>query len=384
MRLHFLRPAPSAVPSGLAYEMNSPVALGVVGFGYWGPNLARNFSNLATARLAAVCDLNVGRLAHMAKLYPETLAYQDFSGMVQEAGIDAVVVATPLKTHYLLAKAALLAGKHVLIEKPMASSVAECEELIEIARNQNLVLVVGHTYQYSEAVRAILQIIESGDIGEVRYINCQRLNLGLFQNDINVAWDLAPHDLSIILRVMGGEPEIANCQGNAHINPDIEDVTNISLSFRGQRFATIQSSWLEPRKVRQMTFVGTRKMIVYNDLEPLEKIKIYDVRVDCPPHYDSFAEFQYSYHYGDCYIPRLEQTEPLQQLCKDFIDCIRQGGEPKSTGNDGLAVVRVLEACEKSLKSNGSPVRLSEPGMVRAPRHMRHLTEAGLANSLLP
>lgn len=341
--------------------MSKPVAVGVVGYGYWGPNLARNFESLASSRLTAVCDLDAGRLAHMVRLYQGTLAFQDFPEMLNKADVDAVVIATPLKSHHLLAKASLLAGKHVLIEKPMASSVAECEELIEIARARNLVILVGHTYHYSEAVRKILEIIESGDIGEVRYINCQRLNLGLFQRDFNVAWDLAPHDLSIILRVMKGLPQAVNCQGNAHINPDIEDVTNISLSFADQKFATIQSSWLEPRKVRQMTFVGTRKMIVYDDLEPLEKIRIYDVRVECPPHYDSFADFQYSYHYGDCYIPHLEQSEPLQLLCRDFIDCIRLGGEPKSSGADGLAVVRVLEACQKSLKSNGSHVQVSVP-----------------------
>ena len=208
--------------------------------------------------------------------------------MLRNSAIDALVVATPVGTHYALAKAALLAGKHVLVEKPMASSAEECRELIEIADREGLTLMVGHTYLYSEAVRKIIEIIESGDIGEVRYINCQRFNLGLFQQDINVAWDLAPHDLSIILRVMGGMPLVVNCQGNAHVNPEIEDVTNVSLTFAGRRFATVQSSWLEPRKVRQMTFVGTRKMIVYDDLEPLGKIRIYDVRVDCPPHYDTF------------------------------------------------------------------------------------------------
>lgn len=359
---------PSAELSGLADEMSNPVAVGVVGCGYWGPNLARNFGSLASANLTAVCDLKEDRLAHMRTLYPSALEYQGLGEMLGGSAIDAVVIATPLKSHHYLAKTALLAGKHVLIEKPMASSVAECEELIEIARCKNLILLVGHTYHYSEAVRKILEIVESGDIGEVRYINCQRLNLGLFQNDINVAWDLAPHDLSIILRIMGDIPRLVNCQGNAHINPEIEDVTNISLSFAEQKFATIQNSWLEPRKVRQMTFVGTRKMIVYNDLEPLEKIRIYDVRVDRPPHYDSFAEFQYSYHYGDCYVPHLDQSEPLHVLCKDFIDCINTGSEPKSSGADGLAVVRVLEACEKSLKSNGRPVCLTDADTLNSPR----------------
>jgi predicted dehydrogenase len=171
--------------------------------------------------------------------------------------------------------------------------------------------MVGHTFLYSAPVRKIVEIVQAGDIGEIRYINSRRLNLGLFQKDINVAWDLAPHDISIILHVLGELPETVNCQGNAHVTPGIEDVTNISLSFRQKRFATIQSSWLEPRKVRDMTIVGTRRMIVYDDLQTHEKIRIYDVRVERPPHYDTFADFHYSYHYGDSYIPHIQQEEPL-------------------------------------------------------------------------
>ena len=257
--------------------MKTSIDFGIVGYGYWGPNLARNFSALTGARLSAVCDCNAARLDHMRKLHPNTGFHAHFEAMLSDAQLDAVVIATPLESHYAMAKASLIAGKHVLIEKPMAGSSRQCEDLIALAEQQGLILMVGHTYLYSEAVAKIVEIIKSGDIGEVRYINCQRLNLGIFKQDINVAWDLAPHDLSIILHVMGEMPLVVNCQGNAHINPDIEDVTNLSLTFSDKKFATIQSSWLEPRKVRQMTFVGTRKMIVYDDLQPLEKIRIYDV-----------------------------------------------------------------------------------------------------------
>lgn len=338
--------------------MKSPVSVGIAGYGYWGPNLARNFHRLPDARLTAVCDPLPGRLEHLQANHPQASGYTDFAEMLAESGIDALVVATPVATHHALAKTALLAGKHVLVEKPMAASSRDCAELMEIAEGKGLTLMVGHTYLYSEAVRKIFEIIASGDIGEIRYINCQRLNLGLFQQDINVAWDLAPHDLSIILRAMGGMPLTVNCQGNAHVNPEIEDVTNISLSFPGNRFATVQSSWLEPRKVRQMTFVGTRKMIVYDDLEPLGKIRIYDVRVDFPPYYDSFAAFQYSYHYGECRIPHLEQAEPLQRMCGHFIECIRQGSRPESDGSSGLEVVRILEACTESLQTGGAAISL--------------------------
>jgi predicted dehydrogenase len=261
-----------------------------------------------------------------------------------------------VRTHHRLAKASLLAGKHVLVEKPMAASAAECEELIEIARRKGLVLMVGHTFLYSEPVRKIVELIGAGEIGEIRYINCQRLNLGLFQQDINVTWDLAPHDISIILHVLREMPQVVNCQGHAHVTSGIEDVTNLSLTFPQGRFATIQSSWIEPRKVRQMTFVGTRKMIVYDDLQPLEKIRIHDVRVECPPHYDNFAEFTYSYHYGDCYMPRLQQSEPLAKMCAHFVECVVDEADPLSGGESGLQLVRILEASTRSLRARGGPV----------------------------
>ena len=341
--------------------MNGPVSVGIAGYGYWGPNLARNLAALPGVRLAAVCDKDPERLAHARRTQPQARVFADHDEFLCDGGIDALVIATPVSTHHALALAGLRACKHVLVEKPMAASAGECAELIDTARAAGLTLMAGHTYLYSEAVRRMFAIIESGEIGEVRYINCQRLNLGLFQQDINVAWDLAPHDLAIILRVMGRMPETVNCQGNAHVNPEIEDVTNISLRFPEGAFATIQSSWLEPRKVRQTTIVGSRGMIVHDDLQPNEKLRVYDVRVDCPPHYDNFAEFQYSYHYGECRIPHLDQREPLAVMCGHFIDCVSGECEPLTPGEAGMEVVRVLEACDESLKGQGMPVRLARP-----------------------
>ncbi|MBV8275246.1 MAG: Gfo/Idh/MocA family oxidoreductase [Verrucomicrobia bacterium] len=339
--------------------MKEPIAVGVVGCGYWGPNLVRNFSALPNCRMRAMCDTSEARLKHMKSVYPEVEGITDFERFLRDMDVDAVVVATPVKYHYLLAKASLLAGKHTLIEKPMAASAAECEELIEIATRNGLVLMVGHTFLYSAPVQKIADIVGAGDIGEIRYINSRRLNLGLFQKDINVAWDLAPHDISIILHILGESPLTVNCQGNAHVTPGIEDITNISLSFRHKRFATIQSSWLEPRKVRDMTIVGTRRMIVYDDLQTNEKIRIYDVRVERPPHYDTFADFHYSYHYGDSYIPHIKQEEPLKAECQHFLDCIETGTTPLTSGHDGLELVRILEAASASLKDRGAPVVLS-------------------------
>lgn len=339
--------------------MKKPLAIGIVGYGYWGPNLARNFCNLSSANLVAVTDINESRLDAMRDLHPAVLGFKDFGQMLQHAELDAIAIASPIASHHTLAKASLLAGKHVLVEKPMACTSQQCQELIDLARNGGLTLMVGHTYRFSEPLKKVNDIIASGDIGELKYINCQRLNLGLFKQDINVVWDLAPHDLSIIVNLMGEIPNMVNCQGNANINPRVEDVTNLSLSFSKNRFATIQSSWLEPRKVRQMTFVGTHKMIVYDDLQPLEKIRIYDVRVDCPPHSDSFAEFQYSYHYGDCYIPHLTQSEPLHQMCDHFVECVLNDKVPLTPGEEGLDIVRILEASSLSLKAAGGPISLN-------------------------
>jgi predicted dehydrogenase len=341
-------------------NMKKPITVGVVGCGYWGPNLVRNFKALSDCHLKAMCDVSEARLKHLRALYSDVEGVTDFPHLLNGIGLDAVVVAAPVSHHYPLAKASLLAGKHTLIEKPMASSSAQCEELIEIAERKGLVLMVGHTFLYSAAVRKILEIIKSGDIGEIRYINARRLNLGLFQKDINVAWDLAPHDISIILHVLGESPIEVNCQGNAHITHGIQDVTNMSLTFPHKQFATIQSSWIEPRKVREMTIVGTRRMIVYDDLQPSEKIRIYDVRVDRLPHYDTFAEFHYSYHYGDSYIPHIEQGEPLKTECQHFLDCIEHGSKPLSGGREGLELVRILEASSESLKEHGAPVMFSK------------------------
>jgi predicted dehydrogenase len=339
--------------------MKEPVTVGVFGCGYWGPLLVRNFRGLPDCRLKAVCDPNTERLRHISTLYPDIEGMTQPLQFLNDSTLDAVVIATPVKHHYSLAKASLLAGKHTFIEKPMASSSAECEELIEIADRNGLILMLDHTFLYSSPVQKIAQIVQAGDLGEIRYINCRRLNLGLFQKDINVAWDLAPHDISIILHILDEFPTTINCQGNAHITPGVEDVTNMSLSFSRKRFATIQSSWLEPRKIREMTIVGTRRMIVYDDLRTREKIRIYDARVERPPHYDTFAEFQYSYHYGDSYIPHLHQEEPLKSACQHFIDCIKTNSQPLTDGRRGLEMIRILEAASASLKINGAPVTLS-------------------------
>jgi predicted dehydrogenase len=332
--------------------------IAVVGCGYWGPNLVRNFASISECKVKLVCDTSVDRLNYIKRLNPKVETTCKFDDVVKDSGLDAVAIATPTCLHFEMGMKCLQAGKHILIEKPMASSVKECRDLIALAEKQKLVLMVGHTFIFSTPVRKIKEIIASGELGEIQYISSRRLNLGLFQKDINVAWDLAPHDISIILYILEEDPVSVNCQGKSHVTEGIEDVTNMTLNFTNGAFATVQSSWLDPNKVRETMFVGRRKMLVYDDLEPIDKIKIYDKRVEIPPHYDTFAEFQYSYHYGGMYAPFLKLVEPLKAECEHFLNCIKTGAKSESGGLEGLKVVQVLEAATKSLQNGGGKVEI--------------------------
>ncbi len=342
--------------------MNEKLQIGVAGCGYWGPNLIRNLVDLPECDVALVCDIDKRRIAHVKKLHPGMPTDTSFDKMLNGVNLDAIFVATPAPHHYELASQSLEAGKHTFIEKPMATSSDHCRQLVAIAEARELTLMVGHTFLYSDSVRKIKQIIDSGDIGEIRYISSRRLNLGLFHTDINVVWDLAPHDISIIEYLMGESPCSVNCQGHAHMVPGVEDVSHMSLLFPSGRFATIHNSWLEPRKVREMTIVGTKRMIVYDDVEPLQKVRIYDVRVDTPAHYDTFAEFQWSYHYGDMYAPHIEQSESLRNECQHFLKAIRYKRRPLTDGNEGLQLVKVLEAASESLKQRGVSIDIEPEG----------------------
>jgi predicted dehydrogenase len=296
----------------------------------------------------------------MKTLYPDLNTYTSLDEMLTTAHMDAVVIATPVNQHYKLAKQCLLAGKHVLLEKPMAATSAHCAELSAIAQAQKLTLMVGHTFLYSPNVRKIKEIIDAGEIGEILYISSRRLNLGLFQRDINVVWDLAPHDIAIIQFLMDELPTAVNCQGNSNVTPGIEDICNTTLSFASGRFATIQSSWLDPRKTREMTIVGTKKMIVYDDLETMHKIRIYDHRVERPPSHDAFTAFHYSYYYGDIHVPYVKQEEPLKLECRHFVDCIENQTTPISSAEQGGGVVKILEAASESLRQHGARVVIVE------------------------
>ena len=340
------------------------IKVGVVGYGYWGPNLVRNLNQIPDCEVSLVCDSSPQRLQHVRRLYPHIPTTHRLADVIERSGVDAVVVATPVSSHFEIARAALKAGKHTFIEKPIARSEAEVEELLALAGRQGVVLMVGHTFLFSPAVHRMKEIIDAGDIGDVQYITARRLNLGLIQKDINVAWDLAPHDISILLHLLDESPVSVSCQGSSHVTRGIEDVTTMCLNFRNNRSAIIQSSWLDPRKTREMTIVGSKRMVVYDDVAQIEKIKIYDVRVERPPHYDTFGEFHYAYHYGDMYVPYIKQEEPLKSECQHFLDCIREGISPLTDGKQGLELVRILEASSLSLKQGGAPV-LMPAGLTR-------------------
>jgi predicted dehydrogenase len=345
--------------------VSDPLKIGVIGAGYWGPNLVRNFNQLQDSRVDLVCDLDESRLKHIQSLYPHVQVSTNYQDATLSKDLDAVCVATPAHTHYKIAMEALEQGKHVFVEKPMTACQREAEEMVAKAAEMGLTLMVDHTFAYAPAVNHIKELIGNGELGKVYYVNMSRLNLGLIQRDINVIWDLAPHDISILCYVLGDYPIRASAHGNCNILEGIEDVAMVSLHFPGNVVAFLHLSWLDPCKQRRATFVGSRKMLVYDDVEQLEKIKIHDKGVEDPPHYDTFGEFQLSYRYGDISAPYVENQEPLTIECRHFLDCIKSGDEPITSGDEGLKIVRVIEACQRSLNLGGQTVDVSVDGIGR-------------------
>lgn len=328
------------------------IKVGIIGFGYWGPNLTRNFHDIPISQLVAIADLKDDRLQRAQSLYPDATLVKDYRELFQ-IGLDAVVISTPPVTHYRIAKDCLEHGLHILVEKPITLNSQHAKELIELARSKGLTLMVGHTFEYNSAVIALKAYIDSGDLGDIYYIDSARLNLGLFQRDSNVLWDLAPHDVSILLYLLGEKPISVGAQGMPCVFDGIFDVAYVNLIFPPKIPASIHVSWLDPCKVRRITVVGSKKMIVYNDVENEQKLKIFDKGVEAPTYTDGFGEFQCNYRSGDILIPKIRIIEPLRQECQHFMDCIADHCEPCSGGEDGLRVVKILEAAQHSM-SNGS------------------------------
>ena len=344
--------------------------IAVIGCGYWGPNLVRNFIQSNKVEQVICCDLDPKKLDRMKILYPSVEVSADYEELLDRPDLDAAVIATPVKTHYPIARDFLSHGKHVLVEKPFTQSCETAHELIKLAEEGQKILMVDHTFEYTAAVNKIKSIIESGELGKILYISCIRVNLGLFQPDINVVWDLAPHDISTILYIMEETPVSVNCQGKAHFFSEMEDVATTTLNFKNGLIAFIHSSWLDPNKIRRTTIVGSKRMLVYDDIESQEKIKIFDKGVDVPPYYDTYADFNFSYRYGDIYSPRIDDYEPLKKECDHFIECTKRGVAPISDGYSGLRVVSILEATSKSLRLAGKAVKIQ--GLKELPKKYRN------------
>ena len=334
------------------------IGIGVIGYGYWGPNLVRNFSEVSGSKVVAVSDLRSERLALAKSRYPTIKTTTNHHELIADPAIDAVVIATPVSTHFDLAMQALSIGKHVLVEKPITATAEQGSRLIDKAGKTNRILMVDHTFVYMGAVRKIRELIKNAELGEIYYYDSTRVNLGLFQHDVNVIWDLAVHDLAILDYVLGVNAAAISATGINHVSKAPENVAYITLFFDSSLIAHINVNWLSPVKVRLTLIGGSKKMIVFDDLQPSEKIKIYDAGITVNNRPESIYEIRIGYRTGDMWAPRLDTTEALRAEALHFIDCIENGREPDTNGEMGLRVVRILQAATKSIKEKGKLVTL--------------------------
>jgi predicted dehydrogenase len=333
------------------------IRIAVIGCGYWGPNLIRNFQETEGACMAICCDMNPKRLEQIQAKYPWVAVTTECDKVLNDPNIDAVVIATPVATHYQFARQALEQGKHVLVEKPIAASVAEAESLVEIAAKQNLTLMVDHTFIYTGAVRKMQELIRQGALGDLYYFDSVRINLGIVQRDVNVLWDLAPHDIAILDHLVDERPVSVCANGACHIRNGLENVAYLTVYFDSGLIGHFHNNWLAPVKIRTVLVGGSKKMILYDDMEISEKVKVYDRGVDIDGT-ENIHQTLIAYRLGDMWAPKLDQTEALSLVTSEFIDCIQTGRRPRTDGISGLNVVKILEASEMSIKRRGREVRL--------------------------
>jgi len=342
---------------------SSRVGIGVVGYGYWGPNLVRNFANNPSARVVGMSDLDSEKRAACERLYPGIATTASYDDLLKDPSIDAIAIATPVHTHYELALSALKAGKHVLVEKPLAPSAAMVRQLIDEADRRGLTLMVDHTFLYTPAVQKIRELMVKDELGEVYYYDSTRSSLGLFQADVNVIWDLAVHDISIIQHILDEDPVAVSATGSCHVTGSPENMAHITLFFESKCVAHVSVNWLSPIKVRQTFVGGSKKMIVYDDLEPTEKIKVYDKGITLNGPSEDAHQFRIGYRAGDMWAPHISAKEALQTEIEHFVDCVRNGNQPVSGGISGLRVIEVLEAASRSIAQQGKPVMLKQRGI---------------------
>lgn len=358
--------------------MSRPIGVGVIGCGYWGPNLIRNFAWTEGARVTAVCDAQIDRAQKLASQYSVASAYSDATELINDPSVDLVVVATPSRTHHPLAKAAIEVGKHVLVMKPMTTNVQDAEDLIDRAHAKGVLLAVDHTFVYTSAVRKMREMVESGDLGEVYYIDSVRINLGVFQSDVNVIWDLGPHDISIIDYIMGGQvPTEVSAIGAAHAGSLRENVAYVTMRYGPSVLAHVHVNWLAPAKIRRTIVGGSRQMVVYDDMQPSEKLQVYDRGVTIAPWDDPEQVYSQlvSYRSGGTWAPNLGNVEALALEAEEVVGCISKGGEPVGSALSGLRTVRILAAAEQSMHHGSQLVHLAEdstlaPIAIEAPTHI--------------
>lgn len=324
----------------------------IIGYGYWGPNLLRNYMEVPEADVRWVCDLSAERLEKATLRYPSVPVTTDLAAALEDPTVDAVVIATPISTHHPLSMQALAAGKHVFVEKPMAVSVAQCDEMRAAAQAAGRVLMVGHTFVYSPPVRLVKRVIDAGDLGDIYFVTSSRVNLGLHQRDVSVVWDLAPHDLSILQYWLGESPDSVSVLGRSCINNGIPDVAFMNLHFPSGIVAECEVSWLSPVKLRRTIVVGSKRMLMYDDTENVEKVKIFDHGVDYRDP-ETFGEFQLAYRTGDIVSPKIDGAEPLGTEARHFLECVMTGADPITDAAAGRSVVAALEAAETSLRAGG-------------------------------
>jgi predicted dehydrogenase len=332
--------------------------IAIVGFGYWGPNLVRNFNSVEGCKVKYVCDFREERLKVVSKQYPSVTVTSSFDEVLNDASVEAVVIATPVFTHFDLAKKALQKNKNVLIEKPMTSTSSEAIQLQELANKAGKLLMVDHTFLYTGAVQKMKELITSGNIGKIQYFDSTRINLGLFQPDINVLWDLAPHDISILNYLISEIPYSVNATGVSHTNNNIENIAYLTVNYSSGFIAHFNCSWTSPVKIRTMLIGGDKKMLLFNDLEPTEKIRVYDTSYDHKTDEEK-RKILVDYRAGDVYLPKVDSKEALFGMASDFINCIKNKTKPVSDFESGLMVIRILEAAQQSIKQNGKEIKLN-------------------------
>jgi predicted dehydrogenase len=333
------------------------INVAIFGYGYWGPNMVRNFYANKDAKVIWVCDLSKNRLALVESGYPSIKTTSDPKDIMNDPNVDAVVISTPVSAHFPLAKQALEGGKHVLLEKPMTTTVEESEKLVELAEKKKKVLMVDHTFLYTGAVRKMRKLVDKGELGDLYYFDSVRVNLGLFQHDVNVIWDLAPHDFAIMDYLLQKDPEMVSAVGMCHLG-DLENIAYVTVQYPGNLLGHVHVNWLAPVKVRTTLIGGTKKMIVYDDNEPSEKIKIYDKGVSYSQSKEDVYQMLVQYRSGDMLCPKLEPTEALRLVSKEFTDSIGENRKPLTDGVAGLRVVKLLEASNQSIKQKGKVIKL--------------------------